>query len=107
MDNSKQLKFAEHMLTVHARDPILLLTLGRLCIRAALWGKAKKYLEDSIEAQPGPDAYQELASLYERQGDHAAALAYYQEGLKIATGSPGVGAVKMLQSVNEGEIIDD
>lgn len=107
VDNSRQLKFVEHMLAAHARDPVLLLTLGRLCIRASLWGKAKTYLEESIEAQPGPDAYQELATLYERQGDHAAALTYFQEGLKIATGSPGVGVVKMLQNVSEGEIVDD
>jgi HemY protein len=107
VDNSRQLKFAEHMLADHARDPVLLLTLGRLCIRGSLWGKAKTYLEESIEAQPNPDAYQELAALYERQGDHAAAVTFYQEGLKIATGSPGVGAVKMLQHVDEGEIVDD
>lgn len=107
VDTAKQLKFAEHMLAAHARDPILLLTLGRLCIRGKLWGKAKTYLEDSIEAQPNPDAYQELAALYERQGDHAAAVSYYQEGLRIATGSPGVGGVKMLQNVEEGEIVDD
>ena len=107
VDGARQLKFAEHMLADHARDPELLLTLGRLCIRAELWGKAKTYLEESIEARPNPDAYQELAALYERQGDHAAALAYYQEGLRTATGSPGVGAVKMLQNVNEGEIVDD
>lgn len=107
VDNSKQLKFAEHMLAGHGRDPILLLTLGRLCIRGKLWGKAKTYLEDSIEAQPNPEAYQELAALYERQGDHAAAVTYYQEGLRIATGSPGIGAMKMLQNVNKGGIVDD
>lgn len=107
VENTKQLKFAEHMLASHERDPMLLLTLGRLCIRATLWGKAKSYLEDSIGAQPNPDAYQELAALYERQGDHTAAVAFYQEGLRIATGSQGVGSMKMLQHVDEGEIVDD
>ena len=101
VDLPKQLSFAEHMLADHARDPILLLTLGRLCIRNKLWGKAKIYLEDSIEAQPNPDAYQELASLLEREGNHAAAVAYYQEGLKIATGSAGVGGLKMLEKVDD------
>lgn len=100
VDPSKQLAYAEHMLANHARDPLLLLTLGRLCIRNKLWGKAKSYLEDSIEAQPTPDAYQELAAVLEQEGNHAAAVAYYQEGLKIATGSAGVIGVKMLERVD-------
>ena len=107
VDTPKQLAFAEHMQAEHARDPVLMLTLGRLCIRNRLWGKAKTYLEDSIDAQPNPEAYQELAALMEREGNHTAAVTYYQEGLKIATGTAGVGGMKMLEKVNEGEIVDD
>jgi len=107
MDQSKQLAFAERMLANHARDPVLLLTLGRLCIRAKLWGKAKTYLEESIDIQPDPEAYQELAILSERQGDHATAMTYYQEGLYLATGASAVGIKGMLQSVNEGMVSDD
>ena len=62
----------------------MLLTLGRLCKKNHLWGKAKAYLERSIEAQPNPEAYQELATLLEQQGEPVAAAAYYQKGLNMA-----------------------
>ena len=84
-DSVKQLATIEGSLSGHARDPALLLTLGRLCIRNRLWGKARKYLEDSIEAKPNPEACHELAILLEKEGDHAAATIYYQKGLALAT----------------------
>ena len=80
----QQLDFAEKYLPRFPEDAVLLLTLGRLCKKNQLWGKARSYLEQSIEVQPNPEACQELASLLEQQGDHAAAAKYYQEGLKIA-----------------------
>lgn len=85
-DGSKQLAFAERLLKSHARDPILLLTVGRLCRRNSLWGKARTCLEESLAVQPGPEAYQELATLLESQGDHAGAAECYQKGLNLATG---------------------
>ena len=82
----RQLKFAENSLSRFPRDAALLLTLGRLCKKLQLWGRARSYLEQSIEAQPNPEACQELATLLEQQGDPAAAARYYQEGLNLATG---------------------
>lgn len=85
-DPNRQLKNAEHWLQEQPRDPELLLTLGRLCRRGSLWGKARSYLEESIGLQPGPDALQELAALLEQQGEHAAAAACYQRGLALMSG---------------------
>jgi len=85
-DPQKQLKNAEHWLQEQPRDAELLLTLGRLCRRGSLWGKARSYLEESISLQPGPEALQELAALLEQQGEHAAAAACYQRGLALMTG---------------------
>ena len=85
-DNSKQLAFAERLLKTHARDPGLLLAVGRLCRRHSLWGKAKSCLQESLEIQPTPEAYQELATLLEQQGDHGAAAECYQRGLNLVTG---------------------
>lgn len=82
----RQLAFAENSLSRFPRDAALLLTLGRLCKKLQLWGRARSYLEQSIETQPNPDACQELATLLEQQGDQAAAAKYYQEGLNLVTG---------------------
>jgi HemY protein len=46
----KQLQAAEGWLKNHPDDPGLLLTLGRLCLQSSLWGKARDYLEASLQA---------------------------------------------------------
>lgn len=84
-DAVKQLAFAESLITGHARDPVLLLTLGRLARRNSLWGKASTYLKESILIKPMPDSYRELAMLLEKQGDYSAASSYFQQGLTLAT----------------------
>ena len=84
----RQLEFAENYLSRFPGDAALLLTLGRLCKKLQLWGKARSYLEQSIEVLPNPEACRELASLLEQQGDPAAAAKYYQQGLNIAIALP-------------------
>ncbi len=84
-DQARQLAFAERMHKAHAADTMLLLTLGRLCKRQSLWGKASTYLQECIDIQASPEAYQELAALLEQQGDHAAAAECYQKGLSLVT----------------------
>lgn len=85
-DAVRQLAAAESFLQSHARDAALLLTLGRLCKRNRLWGKAGTYLRESIEAQPNPEAYYELARLHEQNGEPEQAASCYERGLKLATG---------------------
>ncbi len=71
----------EKFLKEHPDDPILLLTLGRLSMRAQLWGKARAYLEAAI-ARGGPvEAYRELARLLEHMDEGAAALQLYRKAL--------------------------
>lgn len=96
-DGSRQLAFAERLLKSHARDPVLLLTAGRLCRRNSLWGKARTCFEESLEIQPGPEAYQELATLLEQQGDHAGAAECYQKGLNLVTGIKETPTDKLLK----------
>lgn len=104
-DPNKQLKFAENQLSDHARDPVLLLTLGRLSLRNSLWGKARSYLEDSIDIEPMPDTYHELANLHEKQGEHVAANVYYQEGLTLATQVKLDNSVKKLQKYEDQNLL--
>lgn len=96
-NQAKQLVFAERMLTAHAADTMLLLTLGRLCKRQSLWGKAKTYLQECIDIQASPEAYQELASLLEQQGEHNAAAECYQKGLLLVTNPHGQGQVNLIE----------
>jgi len=95
-DIARQLKFAEGFLSSHAREPVLLLTLGRLSVKNKLWGKARTYLEESIEINPLPEAYRTLASVLEELGEHGAAAVQYQKGLELATVGLSDGGVKLL-----------
>ncbi len=85
IDKLTQLSYMERFITDHAQDPVLLLTLGRLSIKNELWGKARNYLEESIKVEPNPEAYYELASLYDREGNKYLASECYQKGLALAT----------------------
>ncbi|MBM2830111.1 MAG: hypothetical protein HW411_901, partial [Gammaproteobacteria bacterium] len=104
-DNARQLAFAEKLLSGHARDPVLLLTLGRLSMRNSLWGKARDYLEESLEIQPTPEAYRELAVLLEKQGEYSLASACYQQGLALATTITRHDSVKLLEQVERHEAV--
>ncbi|MBL8378531.1 MAG: heme biosynthesis protein HemY [Burkholderiales bacterium] len=63
------------------RDPAAaapLLTLGRLCARLGLWGKARESLEECARRAPGPAASLELARVLEAGGDAMAAAPHYR-----------------------------
>lgn len=87
----KQLEFAEKFLDSHPRNATLLLAAGRLSLRCGLWGKAREYLKQSIDAQPMAETYRELADLLRQQGEHSEASRYYQQGLVMATGGERPG----------------
>lgn len=65
-DLRAQLATAEGWLKQHPDDAELLLSLGRLCLRAQLWGKAQSYFEASLFVTPSRAAHLELARLAER-----------------------------------------
>ena len=83
-DPAKQLKFAETLLQQHEHNPVLHLTLGRLCLRNRLWGMARTHLENSIKVDPRAETYRDLGLLLERLGDHDTALECCQKGLADA-----------------------
>ncbi|NIP72816.1 MAG: heme biosynthesis protein HemY [Gammaproteobacteria bacterium] len=80
----RQLSLAEEWLKEHGKNPVLLLSLGRLCLRNRLWGKARIYLESSIGLGPRPEAYKELGALLEHMEDQDAAMHCYREGMALA-----------------------
>ena len=83
----KQLSHMEKFLADHPDDPTLLLTLGRLSLRAQLWGKARGYLEACIGRNGPPQAYRELGQLLERMHEPDKAIDIYRRGLS-GTGGP-------------------
>jgi HemY protein len=85
-DGLRSIKHAEAWLAEHGPLPELLLTLGRLCIRAGLWGKARSYLEGLVGKAPSAEACRLLAETLEQLGDREAALRCHRQGLLIATG---------------------
>ncbi len=80
-DPAKQMQQAEFWLTEHHHDAGLLLSLAKLCIRAALWGKALNYLEASISVHPTSAAYLALAQILEKQGRERDAFDNYRSCL--------------------------
>lgn len=84
------LSFAEGLLDHNPRNPALLLALGRLALRAQLWGKARGYLEASIGAGGPPEAHRELGHLLEQLGEERAALDVYRHGLAGSGGPPPI-----------------
>lgn len=69
----------EHWLLEHPGDARLLLALGRLCVRAELWGKAQNYIEASLSFEPNRESHLALARLFERLGRQGDAGAQYRK----------------------------
>lgn len=75
---------AEGWLREHPQDAALLLVLGQLCARQALWGKAQSYLEASLAIEPGYAAHLALARLHESLGNTDAAHRHYRQTLELS-----------------------
>ncbi len=81
-DCTKQLETAETWIHGQARNAVLLMVLGKLCLNCQLWGKARSYFESSIGIKPSAEAYLKLAVLLESRMDAAdEAQKMYQLGL--------------------------
>jgi HemY protein len=68
--NQAQLLVAENWLKARPANSPLLLSLGRICMRNQLWGKAREYYQASILISPSAEAYGELARLLKCLGDN-------------------------------------
>jgi HemY protein len=75
---------AEKWLRAHARDPALLLTLGKLCMHRELWGKAQSYIEASLALEPTHEGHMTLAALMEKLGRPHEADRHFRRSAELA-----------------------
>jgi len=83
-DALPQIERAEKWLRLHARDPSLLLALGKLCMRQGLWGKAQSYIEASLALEPTHDGHMTLAALMEQLGKPQEAVQHFRRSAELA-----------------------
>jgi HemY protein len=78
-----QIESCETWLRAHPNDPELELTLGSLCLRQKLWGKAQRYLEQALSDATEPymvrEAHLKLAQLHEALGQREDADNHYRQ----------------------------
>lgn len=84
-DTTLQLATAEKWLKDYGSNDMLLLALGRICIRLKLWGKAQNYLEASIGSRASAESCLELANLFKREelNESDKAFALFKQGLEL------------------------
>ncbi len=87
-DRARQLSMAEAWLKNQPRNPVLLLTLGQLCLANKLWGKARTYLETSIGIEPSSAAYRTLGTLLEKMDEKDKAFDCFKAGLELGSEHP-------------------
>ena len=83
-DPTKQLAVAEGWLAGHDHDAVLLRSLGDLCVRAQLWGKAQTYFEASLALDDGYETRVALGELFARLDRTDEANGQLAAALKLA-----------------------
>lgn len=95
-DLRTRLGLAEKWLSNHNQDAVLLLTLGRLCIHAKLWGKAQSYLEASLATLQTREAHIELAQLHETLHHSEKAAPHYRMAAQLCQSQASVRTLERL-----------
>lgn len=67
--------------TDQQKNPVLLLTLGRLACRSQLWGLGQSYLKESLKIQAEVETFHALAQCYEAEGKESQAALTYKEAI--------------------------
>ena len=83
-DTVRQIERAERWLAAHPQDASLLLTLGQLCARQELWGKAQNYMDASIALDATYPAHLAAARLHEQLGNADIAQRHTKAALDLA-----------------------
>ncbi|MBA3661414.1 MAG: hypothetical protein H0W64_06780 [Gammaproteobacteria bacterium] len=71
-----------HWSKQYGMRPEILLTLGKLCVKLKLWGKARDYFEKCLSLGPNPAASLAYGELMEALNDREQALQIYRTSLE-------------------------
>jgi HemY protein len=78
-----QIENCEQWLKQRPNDAELALTLGSLCLKQKLWGKAQRYLEQALSDANEPrmvrESHLKLAQMHEALGQHEEAAAHFRQ----------------------------
>lgn len=80
-DLNRQLVIVGAWLKMYGEQSELLLTLGKICTRLQLWGKAKDYFSRCLALGPNAQASLAYGKLLEHLGESQEAMQKYREGL--------------------------
>lgn len=83
---ARRIRRAEAWLQAHPDSPALLTTLGRLCRRERLWGKAEDYLQRALAHGAGAVAWEELGLVFGEQHDETRARECLANALRALRG---------------------
>ncbi|HET6604890.1 MAG TPA: heme biosynthesis HemY N-terminal domain-containing protein [Xanthomonadaceae bacterium] len=81
-----RIRRAEAWLQAHPDSPALLTSLGRLCRRERLWGKAEDYLQRALAHGAGAVAWEELGRVFGEQQDETRARECLANALRTLRG---------------------
>ncbi|GGE69025.1 heme biosynthesis protein HemY [Massilia psychrophila] len=78
-----QIEHCEQWIKQRPNDAELALTLGSLCLKQKLWGKAQRYLEQALSDASEPrmvrESHLKLAQMHEALGQHDEAAAHFRQ----------------------------
>jgi HemY protein len=78
-----QIEHCEGWMKGRPNDAELALTLGSLCLKQKLWGKAQRYLEQALSDATEPrmvrESHLKLAQMHEALGQHDEAAAHFRQ----------------------------
>ncbi|MFA5520460.1 MAG: heme biosynthesis HemY N-terminal domain-containing protein [Castellaniella sp.] len=87
----RRLNKAESWLKSQGDNPILLATMGRLCLTGELWGLAERYLLESMRLRSDVRIHALLGNLYDAQGRAAQATHHWRLASRVAGRLPVSG----------------
>lgn len=86
-DAGQQLLLLEGWVKDRPKNVVLMLTLGRVCLRNQLWGKAREYfgtaLRFSKDTRLSAEINAELARLLENLGEHEESIVRYNKAMAL------------------------
>ncbi|WP_369326923.1 heme biosynthesis HemY N-terminal domain-containing protein [Alcaligenes nematophilus] len=80
----RRLAKAEEWLRSQPNNPVLLSTLGHLCLTSQLWGQGEHYLLRSLKIQGDLRNHALLGNLYDSLGRHDEAVSYWRKAASMA-----------------------